>query len=115
MALPPPWSLPRLPRTQSLPAQWRYALPYLVHRAAGIRGDRRFEQLLYIHGVEYVGAIAKIAMHFHLAAFRDHAAGFLFSQALQHPSHPLARASATKKNRRRFEQAQIVLVEQPMQ
>src|SRR5258708_5059875 len=78
---------------------------------ATVGGHRRLEQLLDIHRIEDVGAIAKIAVHFDLAAFRDHAAGFDFAQSLQHAGNPLARTAATKIHRRWLEQSQIVFVE----
>src|SRR5258708_3744177 len=64
--------------------------------AATVGGNRRLEQLLDIHRIEDVGAIAKIAVHFDLAAFRDHPAGFAFAPSLQHAGTPLARTPPPK-------------------
>src|SRR5579863_3802833 len=94
-----------------------FSLPRLggasVHRAAAVAGHLRVEQLRDVHGVEYVAAIAEVAMYFDLPPFGEHRAALRLAQTLQHAADPLARTSTSKEHRCRLEQPHIVLVEQP--
>jgi hypothetical protein len=71
--------------------------------------------LRHVHRVEHIGAIAEITAHLDFAPLGEYRTRFRLAQTLQHAADALARTTAAKINRRRFEQPHIVFIEEPMQ